>query len=1365
MDVHHIVSDNFSQNIIFKELIQLYHDEQLPELRIQYKDFAVWQNDLLQSDRMKRQEEYWTEIFTDEIPVLNLPTDRPRHLMTGQAGDRIGFGLTNEIKNQVKKLAKENGTTLHMTLLAFYNVLLSKYTNQDDIVVGIPIAGRKHSDLENVIGMFVNTLPIRNCPEEKKTFVEFLQEVKENALNAYENQDYQFEMMVDKLKVQRDLYRNPLFDVMFDMHTAEKQRTILEQNLKFKPGQSQTNTAKFDLTLDGLETENGIIFTLEYNTDLFERKTIERMSQHLVNIIEKGIKNPEIQISEIEMISDDEKQQLLFDFNNNTIVYSKDKTFHQLFEEQVEKTPDDVAVVFKEQRLTYRELNQKANQLARVLREKGVTANQIVGIMVERSLEMIIGVLGIIKAGGAYLPIDPDYPEDRILYMLEDSNAKILLKQQHLQEKINSNCEVLYFTEELYDSDFSNLSDINQSSDLAYVIYTSGSTGKPKGVLIQHNHYINVAFGWREEYQLQNMQINLLQMASFSFDVFAGDLARTLLNGGKMVICPADVRIDYPTLYSLIRQNQITLFEATPSLIIPFMEYVYDNKFSIDNLKLLILGSDICRVEDFKTLLMRFRKTMRIINSYGASEATIDTSYYEETLENIPLTGNVPIGKPLPNMKMYVFGKNMELLPIGVYGELYIGGDSIARGYLNKPELTVERFVDNPYIFGERIYKTGDVVRWLPDGNMEFKGRNDFQVKIRGYRIELGEIENQLLTHQAIKEVVVIDRIDHTGTKYLCGYIVTDTEILLLELRKYLATELPDYMIPAQFVKLDKMPLTPNGKIDKKALPAPDGSISTGVEYVAPQDEIEEKLIEIFSDLLGIAKVSVNDNFFEIGGHSLSAMQLVSKVEREFNVELPLREVFKNSTVKELAQFVRIAEKVEYVTINPVEEREYYPVSSAQKRLFLMRQLTGDGIEYNMPAAWIIEGDLEWERLENAVKELVRRHESLRTSFDLVDGELIQRIHEKVDYTIDYMEIGADKVKDRMRDFIKPFDLTKAPLFRVEVIASGNENILLVDMHHTISDGLSDIILIREFAALYAGYALPELRLQYKDFAVWQNELFKTERFKKQREYWLERFTGEIPLLNIPTDRPRNSVKDIEGKSQSIVLDEDLTEKINELISRKGVTLYMFLLSVCNILLWKYSGQNDIIIGTPITGRFQADLENIIGVFINTLPMRNYPHGDKEFTEFLDEIKENTLAAYENQDYQFDMLVEELKLERASNRNPLFDVLLDIQNWESKNSDLVKLDDLKFKPAGFDFTMARFDLRFAVAEGINRIHIGVDYKANLFEEETIANLLQNLYKIIETVVDNNDVRLNEIKLESKLQHLEMVSIEDIDFGF
>lgn len=1360
MDTHHIISDGVSQSIFFSELIKLYMGEELPELRIQYKDFAVWQNQFLQSETMNQQEQYWLNTFAGELPVLNLPLDYPRPAVTNFAGDVLTFTVDQELARKLNQLARQNGATLYMVTLAAVNVLMSKYSGQEDIIVGSVIAGRAHSDLANILGMFVNTLPHRNKPQRTKSFEAFLRDVKDNALRAYENQDYQFEMLVDKLKLERDLGRNPLFDVMFDLHLPDQQQ--VQNYLKCKPYSFNVTTAKFDLDLMGVETQNGIHFTLIYRSDLFMRATIETMVKHFVNILNVITTNPEIEIAAIEMITEEEKEQVLFKNNSKTLPYPKDKVFHQLFEEQVEKTPDQLAVIFRDQQLTYRELNQKANQLAHLLREKGVMRDQIIGVLVERSLEMIISVMAILKAGAAYLPIDPEYPEDRVAYMIQDSNAQIVLTQKHLAGKVNSTKEVIYMSEELYTGDHSNPAVINQPSDLAYVVYTSGSTGRPKGVLIQHNHFVNIAWGWYQEYHLDELQVNLLQMASFSFDVFAGDLARTLLSGGNMVICPADVRIDYPTLYELAREHRITLFEATPSLVIPFMEYVYANQLPMDYLKLLILGSDSCRVEDFKKLLSRYGKMMRIINSYGVSEATIDSSYYEESLEKIPETGNVPIGKPLPNVTMYVLGNGLELKPTGIYGELYIGGDSVARGYHNRPDLNAERFVENPHVPGERIYKTGDVARWLPDGNIEFVGRTDFQVKIRGYRIETGEIENQLLAHPVIKEAVVIDRTDSTGTKYLCGYIVTDQDLSLADLRNYLGERLPEYMIPAHFVKLNKLPLTPNGKIDRKGLPEPDGSIATGVEYIAPADAVEEKLAQIFSEILAVEKVGVIDDFFEIGGHSLRAMQLVTKIHSEFNVNIPLRDIFKTSTVKDLAKYIKGAEKVEYVHIQPVEAREFYPTSSAQKRLYLMRQL-GTGIEYNMPAAWSIKERLDEAMLEKAIQALVQRHESLRTSFELLDGELIQRIHPDINYELKIVEATPEEIPNILSEFVQPFDLSKPPLFRIQYVQSISQNLLLVDMHHIISDGVSDDILIREFAALYQGQALPELPIQYKDYAVWENETLQSGQLKKQEEYWLAQFAGEIPVLNMPTDYSRTLANSSKGRNLAIVIEEDLTRKIKELVAEHDVTLYMVLLAACNILFAKYTDQEDIIIGSPVAGRTHADLENIIGVFINSLAMKNHAQGDKTFAAFLAEVKENALRAYENQNYPFDLLVERLQLQRDSARNPLFDVSLSVQTLHAPAEG--NAENLMFKPVNLDFTVARFDFRFSATEVNNKIYVDTEYKALLYKEETVEQILNNYLEILNVIAENSHIKLKDIQLLDELKEVEKVKLTDVEFDF
>jgi amino acid adenylation domain-containing protein len=659
---------------------------------------------------------------------------------------------------------------------------------------------------------------------------------------------------------------------------------------------------------------------------------MERFTGHFLTLLKSAGENPGLKLSELEIITGKEKEQILFQFNDTGMTYPTGKTIHQLFEEQAARTGDRIAVVSMEQGagsmgayLTYRELNKRAGQLAHGLRSKGVMPGIIVGIMVERSAAMIIAVTAVLKAGGAYLPLDANYPGSRIAYMLENSSAGVLVSEVSEVSKVSEVSE--WGGEIVYLEDW--LSEVRVSEEIptyithpaqpCYIIYTSGSTGKPRGVMVRHDGFVNAAFGWRKEYCLDAMEVNLLQMASFSFDVFSGDIARALLTGGKLVICPGDTRVDLPALYSLVRNHRITLFEATPSLVLPLMEYVYENQLEIPHLRLLILGSDICPVEDFKRLTARFMKgtRMRIVNSYGLTEATIDSSYYEGDPDNIPLKDSVPIGKPLPNVMFYILDPAGNLLPVGVPGELYIGGKGVAMGYLNNPELTNSRFQvpDSPLSFSASqllrfsLYRTGDLVRWLDDGNVEFLGRVDYQVKIRGFRVELGEIEARLAAFEDIKEAVVLDKQDETGNKYLCAYIVPAEEknsdhFTVTGLRAYLFGQLPDYMIPGHFIRVAEIPLTPNGKVDRNALAALGGDIGIGTEYAAPTNEIEETLANMWSETLVKNRVGIDDNFFDLGGQSLKAMQLVAMIKQAFDVEIPLIVFFQVGTIRGIAGLI-----------------------------------------------------------------------------------------------------------------------------------------------------------------------------------------------------------------------------------------------------------------------------------------------------------------------------------------------------------------------------------------------------------------------------------------------------------------------------
>ncbi len=1328
IDMNHIISDGVSMGILTKEFMMLYDGKELSKLRIQYKDFAVWQNELFKSGEIIKQEEYWLKALSDEIPVLNMPSDYKRPSMQSFEGDNLNFELSEELTAKLKQITRETGSTMYMILLSACNILLSKYSGQENIIIGSPIAGRPHADLENIMGMFVNTLAMRNYPESRKTFKEFLAEVKSNSLQAFENQDYQFEELVDKLNITRDLSRNPLFDIMFTMQNMDAGELQIK-GLSFKPYEIDNKIAKFDMTIIATELDKTIGLSLNYCTKLFKKQTIENMSKHLTNILNNIANNTSLRLSEVEMLSEEEKQQLLVEFNNTKAGYQKDKIIQQLFEEQVEKTPSNIAVVYKEEKLTYKELNKKANIIARILRNKGIKQNEIVGIMVEGSTEMIVGILGILKAGATYLPIDPKYPTDRITYMIEDSKTRILLTDFQPKDMIGENTELILLKDkELYKGENTNLEIINTPKDIAYIIYTSGSTGKPKGVMIENCSLVNMC-KWNIDYYEVTEEDNITKYAGFGFDASVWEIFPSIIAGAAIHIIDEEIKLDLEKLNEYYNENKITISFLPTQISEQFMK--------LDNQSLRYLQAAGDKLRYFEG------NNYKVVNNYGPTENTVVTTSFIVDKEY----DNIPIGKPISNTQIYILDKTNKLQAIGIPGELCITGESLSRGYLNNTKLTAEKFIENPFVKGQRLYKTGDLARWLHDGNIEFLGRIDTQVKIRGYRIELGEIENEILKYSKIREAIVTAKEDTIGNKYLCAYIAGEVELSSKELREHLSKELPEYMIPAYFIQLEKLPLTANGKVDKKALPEPDGNITTGTEYVAPESEIEEKLVSIWSEVLGIEKIGIDDNFFELGGHSLKAINLVAKINKELNVSVPLKEMFKTPTIKGLANYIKGTKQSIYSRIEPVEEREYYPLSSAQKRIYTLQQFEENNISYNMPMVMTLEGTVDKNKLEETFDKLVQRHETLRTSFEIIYGEPVQVVNKEISFEIEYTEADKEKAGEIAAEFVKAFDLSKAPLIRVALVKiKDKEHILMIDMHHIISDGVSMGILTKEFMELYDGKELTELRIQYKDFAIWQNELFKSGEIKKQEEYWLQVFEGEVPVLNMPTDYQRASIQSFEGDNISFELNKELTDKLKQIAKETGSTMYMVLLSACNVLLSKYSGQEDIIIGSPTAGRPHADLENIMGMFVNTLAMRNYPQSNKTFKEFLVEVKANSLQAFENQDYQFEELVDELNITRDLSRNPLFDVMFSMQNMDTGE---LQIEGLKFKPYEIDNNIAKFDITITAVELNKTIGIDLNYCTKLFNKQTILNMSKHLINILNSIVNNANLRLSEVEILSE----------------
>jgi iturin family lipopeptide synthetase B len=1479
LDMHHIVTDGTSLNLFIKEWSALYAGKELPPLKLQYKDYSEWQNSEEQKETMERQGTYWINQLEGEIPSLELPYDYPRPEFQDFAGDTVVLELPGEDTRGLIDLAAGERATFYMVLLAVVTVWLSKLSNQEEILIGTPIAARRVVDLENIIGMFVNTLVIRNTPEGTKTFREFLKEVKERTLQAFENQEYPFEELVEKVVVNREARRNPLFDVMFTLHTMKTQAIDIP-GLKITFYNDQQNISKFDMVIQCFEIDGTLRCNFEYSTKLLKRATIERFVNYFKKLISIAIENPGIKISDIKVITDEERKQILFTFNDTEAAYPGNLTIHEWFAAQVVKTPDHIASVFTGQQLSYRALNARANQLARLLREKGVKPDTIVGIMVKRSLEILIGMIGIWKAGGAYLPIDTEYPLERKKYMLMNSGARLLLfnyageSPGGISEKIKT---IDLGEKHIYQGETSDLNHISQCTDLVYVIYTSGSTGNPKGVLLEHRNLVNLL-----DFQFRCTNIDcskILQFATLCFDASFHEIFSALLSGGTIFLVSENIRADIPKLFKMIEKNRIrTLF-----LPISFLKII----FSEENYITLIPGciTHIQTAGEQVVISNNFRKYLRdnqvyLHNHYGPSETHVVTTLTIDPRGNIPSLPS--IGKPVANTRIYIMDKYAHLLPVGIPGELYIGGIQVGRGYLNKPELTAEKFdhdlwdyqdyQDNyislegtrglaplskkvPYKSYKHlpippfphspIYITGDLARWLNDGNIEFLGRIDHQVKIRGFRVEKGEIEKQLLNHHQVKEAVVEVKTDENGDKYLCAYVVPgttpgagsmeseprkDDSDGLPDLRNYLSGKLPDYMIPAHFVFMENIPLTPNGKVNRKALPEP--GIDLRGNYRAPGNKLEEKLVEIWSEVLGIEKrkISVNENFFALGGHSLKVTVMTARIHKELNVELPLAEVFKNSTISKLSGYLKRKGLAtdKYESIKPIEKKEYYALSSAQKRLYISQQMEPGSTAYNIPQIAALREEIPAEKLEQVFRKLIARHESLRTSFLMPDREPVQKVHEfsQVEFEIEYKEVEVEvKVEEEEQttgdrrqttddgrqtaeeirqitediksispssvlchlssEFIRPFDLSRAPLLRVGLIKllhtpaalrghpsqEGIEGkyLLLVDMHHIVSDAVSQELLIGDFAALYSGRELPVLKIQYKDFSAWQDSRLAKETIKHQEQFWLNEFSGEIPVLDLPADYPRPAFQTFAGRHIRFEIPGPEETRLKTLALEEGATLFVIFLAVTTIFLSKLTGLEDIIIGIPIAGRRHPDLEQIIGMFVNTLALRNYPAGEKTFVEFLSCLKEHTLTAFENQDYPFDELVEKLPIKRDPSRNPLFDVMFAWQKGlgKERKSPLPGDNDyLESTDYDYENRTSKFDLSLDVVERDKLLFI-LEYNTQLFKPESIDQFIVYFKQIVTAVISNKHIKLSEIAISHDFVDLEPVLHEDqeSEFGF
>ncbi|NCR69790.1 MAG: amino acid adenylation domain-containing protein [Microcystis aeruginosa LG13-12] len=1375
--MHHIVSDGWSMGVFLQELTALYNayiqglSSPLNTLSIQYGDFTLWQRQWLQGEVLQQQLDYWQKQLADAPALLSLPTDRPRPNQQSFAGGHLPFSLSLELTEKLTQLTQEQGVTLFMTLLTAYAVLLYRYTEQEDILIGTPIANRNRREIEGLIGFFVNTLVLRIDLSGKPNFNQLLGRVREMAMDAYAHQDLPFEMLVEVLQPERDLSHAPLFQVDFLLQNSPPSPLELT-GLTATPLTTENDTAKFDLTLAMENTGAGLQGVWEYNTDLFDRSTIERLTGNFITLLEALVVNPQQQIFQLPLLTEVEAKELLQDWNATEKEYPFHQCVHHLFEEQAARTPDAVAVVFEGQELTYQELNIQANQLAHYLQSLGVNSEVLVGIYLERSLLVIVGLLAVLKAGGAYLPLDPDYPKQRLTYMAEDAQISLLLTQESLLDSLPVEDVGVIVLDKLAEiltvqSPENPLSEV-VSENLLCLLYTSGSTGKPKGVMLTHAALVNHSWGISEVFGLTESD-RVLQFASFGFDVAAEEIFPTWLKGGTVVLRPGQMFATLTDFANFIEQERLTVLNITPAYWHEWALAVSQSLATVpSSLRVVAVGGDAVLPETVNIWRQMVGKRVQCINVYGPTEASVTAIVHDLLDYQSEKINSVLIGRPIANTKAYILDQNLQPVPIGVKGELHLCGVRLARGYLNRPELTAEKFINNPFANAafNRLYKTGDLARYLPDGNIECFGRIDNQVKIRGFRIELGEIEAVLNQNIDVQTSCVIIREDTPGDKYLVAYIVAHYERIpmISELRQFLSSKLPLYMVPQAFVFLESLPLTTNRKVDRRALPAPDKIGNRRDQYVAPRNGIEEMLVQIWTEILKVEQVGIYDNFFEIGGHSLLATQLVSRIRSLFKIELPLRSLFGAATVAELAHLIgQLQQQNLTLTLPPILPRTKdteLPLSFAQQRLWFLDQLQPNSALYNIPMVLHFRGNLNQKALEQSLQEICDRHEVLRTNFVTIDGQptqVIQTTRETIS-VVDLQDLPiheqAEKTQQlKQKQATQPFDLAKESLIRITlVVLSETEHLLLVCMHHIISDGWSIEVLIHELTSLYNAYVqnqpanLAPLPIQYGDFALWQKQWLQGDVLQSQLNYWQNQLTAAPPLLSLPTDHPRPAVQSFVGTQQEFSLSPKLSQALTELSHQQGVTLFMTLLAAFDALLYRYTGSGDILVGTPIANRNRSEIEGLIGFFVNTLVMRTDLSDNPSFSQLLTRVREVTMDAYAHQDLPFEMLVEALQPERDLSHTPLFQVAFVLQNTPKSEIAMTGLTVTDLPPEN---TTAKFDLTLAMVNMDDGLKGVWEYNTDLFDSSTIERLSWHFINLLEGIVANPQERISQLGVKPK----------------
>ncbi|GGX08656.1 non-ribosomal peptide synthase/polyketide synthase [Aquimarina muelleri] len=1386
---HHILMDGWCTSIMYDNFFTIYkqlksNNQPLLGTARPYQDYILWYEQQPKNKAL----DFWSNYLSDYEDIATLPKQSQSNVQEGYELRSERLTLNKDTLVQIEKIAVENNLTISIVLQVIWGALLQAYNNTDDVVFGVVVAGRPSEieGIEEMLGLFINTLPVRIRKESN--FLEMLQKTKKDLINA---RTYEHCSLVD-IQSQTAL-KNNLLDhvIIFDNLPKETQDPSAKEHLGFILGNAKMyDHINYDFYID-VYLGDDVEIDFCYNSLVYDQRIIEQVKGHFLSITEKVAKNPEARIEDVTLIPEYQVQNLLNKHSYEDFAY--EKTIQEEFELQAAQFPNKEAVIYGDgigETLTYETLNSRANQLAQVLRDKGVTRNTIVGIYAGREISSIVVILGILKAGAAYVPLDKAYPAERINYTIEASGINTLIATSTLKEGMFYEGEVIELNSISWSQEIvPNLENINSPSDLAYVIFTSGTTGNPKGVMVEHKSFVHVSYVWRRDYGYEKVTPNLLQIAGFSFDIFMGDIGRSLLHGGSLVICPEDTRLDWEELYKLLQQRQITVFESTPALIIPFMQYVFENDLKLDSLNLLIIGSDIFRMEDLKEIANNFENQFRVINSYGVTEATVDTCFYEEPLALMNSNGNVPIGKPMPNMQMYVLDDTMNLLPEGTIGEMYIGGPGVARGYLNNkyPEeisiLNQEKFVEDPFHKGNILYKTGDLVKWLPDGNLAFLGRKDFQVNIRGYRVEIGEIEDILLKYKTVKEVAVVAFTDASGGYYLAAYYsITNQEKEEVksadDLRAFLSEQVPSFMVPAYFVELDKLPLAPSGKIDRKQLPKPDSSLLDDATYTEPSNKTEEVLASIWQAVLGIEKIGVTNDFFASGGDSIKAIQVASRLNQH-GLKLTIRDLFIHPTIKELSPYIK--EGVRILTEQGIVTGE---VKLTPVQQWFFDHFDGYN-HFNQSVMLYKANGFDENILDKVISQLVVQHDALRMRFDIsshntqYNAGIEEKTYDFKVFDLTSQENPQSVIETRVQEVQKSLDISKGVVFAIALYKTSEGDHLQLVFHHLVIDGVSLRIIFEDLTTVYTQLEngehiqLPQKTTSFKQWAQALDQYTHTSKaLGNEREYWekiVNTETAILPKDNEITDRYFDQSTEV-----SVSLTEEETSKLLKEVNQKFNTeINDILLSALGLTIKDWTDSDKIIINLEGHGREEiintVDISRTVGWFTVDYPiiLDMYKSDDMSYT--IKSIKE-TLRNIPNKGIGYGLLKYMTEGGRKIfNKQPeisfnyLGDFDQDIKKSLFEISPITSGVDVDLKQKN-EFVL---DISGFIMEG--KLKFSFDYSKEEYQKETIELLAQKykmyLTSIIDFSLNNNQVEYSPTDYGATDITLdELGSIEDVIEG-